>query len=42
MQVQCFQHTNSKKLLPNEMQMCKEKTQKSASQNANMPRANAK
>jgi hypothetical protein len=42
MQVQCFKHKNSKKLFLNEMQMCKEETQKSASQNANMPRANAK
>jgi hypothetical protein len=42
MQVQCFKHTNSKKMLLNEMQMCKEETQKSALQNANMPRTNAK
>ncbi len=42
MQVQCFKHTNSKKLLLNEIQMCKEETQKSPSQNANMQRANAK
>jgi hypothetical protein len=42
MQLQCFKHTNSKKMLLNEMQMCKEETQKSPSQNANMQRANAK
>jgi hypothetical protein len=38
----CFKHTKIKKLLLNEMQMCKEETQKSALQNANMPRTNAK
>jgi hypothetical protein len=32
MQVQCFKHTNSKKLLLNEMQMCKDETLKSPSQ----------